>query len=279
MENLGERPRATVYGVYDTDTHTGQQCEFSTHPAYLVSPISFSASSVFISLLVVSGFFRIHSFVLVLSPSCVPPSCSPDTLRSDSVRHDTMNPAVTNLVLMLVCMQVSKKLDFEDPTTLFYVRLAFIVGQSLTLLIYLYVRFVIVKKNDLTTLKYLDAPNKMAGESESKLVTTTIKDYDLKQIDSAIKGVFTGLAMTGFMHLYMKFANPLVMQSISPVKGALEANIVKIHLFNTPAVGDLKRPFKAAPSILSGLTGGDVKTDKSSIEKAETAGTGGVKED
>ncbi|KAG0683066.1 phosphate transporter (Pho88) [Pichia californica] len=190
-----------------------------------------------------------------------------------------MNPAVTNLVLMLVAMQVSKRLDFEDPTILFYVRLAFVAGQSITLLIYLYTRFVIIKKNDLTTLKYLDSPNKMAGETDSKLVTTTVKDYDLKQIDSAIKGVFTGLAMTGFMHLYMKFANPLVMQSVSPIKGALETNIVKIHLFNTPATGDLKRPFKAAPSLLSNFTGGNVKTDKSSIEKAETAGTGGVKEE
>lgn len=189
-----------------------------------------------------------------------------------------MNPAVSNLVLMLVGMQVSKRLDFENPSILFYVRVAFVVGQLLTVLIYLYVRFTIIKKNDLTTLKYLDAPNKLAGESESKLVTTTVKDYDLKQIDSAIKGMFTGLAMTGFMHLYMKFANPLVMQSISPVKGALESNIVKIHLFNSPAVGDLKRPFQAAPSMFSGLTGG-AKTDKSSIEKAETAGTGGIKEE
>jgi hypothetical protein len=190
-----------------------------------------------------------------------------------------MNPAISNLVLMLVGMQVSKRLDFENPSTLFYVRLAFIVGQVLTLIIYLYVRFSITQKNDLTTLKYLDPPNKMSGETEPKLVTTTIKDYDLKQIDSAIKGVFTGLAMTGFMHLYMKFANPLVMQSISPVKGALESNIVKIHLFNKPATGDLKRPFKASAGFLSSLTGGDIKTDKSSIEKAETAGTGGVKED
>ena len=190
-----------------------------------------------------------------------------------------MNPAVSNLILMLVGMQVSKRLDFENADTLFYVRLAFVVGQTLTLLIYLYVRFTIIKKNDLTTLKYLDAPNKMAGETEPKLITTTIKDYDLKQIDSSIKGIFTGLAMTGFMHLYMKFANPLVMQSITPIKGALESNIVKIHLFNSPAVGDLKRPFKAAPSFLSNFTGGDVKTDKASIEKAETAGTGGVKEE
>lgn len=190
-----------------------------------------------------------------------------------------MNPAISNLVLMLVGMQVSKRLDFENPSTLLYVRIAFCVGQLLTLFIYLYVRYSITSKNDLTTLKYLDAPNKMAGETESKLITTTVKDYDLKQIDSAIKGIFTGLAMTGFMHLYMKFANPLVMQSISPVKGALESNIVKIHLFGKPAVGDLKRPFKAAPSLLSGLTGGDTKTDKASIEKAETAGTGGIKEE
>ncbi|TID24722.1 hypothetical protein CANINC_003014 [Pichia inconspicua] len=190
-----------------------------------------------------------------------------------------MNPAVSNLVLMLVGMQVSKRLDFENPDTLFYVRLAFVVGQTITLLIYLYVRFTIVKKNDLTTLKYLEPANKMAGETQEKLVVTTVKDYDLKQIDSAIKGVFTGLAMTGFMHLYMKYANPLVMQSITPIKSAFESNIVKIHLLGKPAVGDLKRPFTAPPSFLAGLTGGDVKTDKSSIEKAETAGTGGVKED
>lgn len=190
-----------------------------------------------------------------------------------------MNPAVSNLVLMLVGMQVSKRLDFENPDTLFYVRLAFVTGQTITFLIYMYVRLTIIKKNDLTTLKYLEPANKMAGESQEKFVVTTVKDYDLKQIDASIKGIFTGLAMTGFMHLYMKYANPLVMQSITPVKGALESNMIKIHLFGKPAVGDLKRPFVAPASFLSSFTGGDVKTDKSSIAKAETAGTGGVKED
>lgn len=181
---------------------------------------------------------------------------------------------------MLVSMQVSKRFNFEDPTILFYLRAIFAVGQVITILIYLFVRFKIQQKNDLTTLKYLDQPNKLAGESEPKLITTTVKDYDLKQVDSAIKGLFTGYLMTGFMHLYMKFANPLVMGSISPVKGALECNIVKIHLFNQPAVGDLKRPFKPAPSLLQGLTGAsDIKTDKASIQRAETAGTGGIKEE
>lgn len=182
---------------------------------------------------------------------------------------------------MLVSMQVTKRLDLENPDVVFYVRVAFATGTLLTLAVYLYVRQVILSKNDLTTIKYLQPANKMQGETEDKLVVITVKDYDLGQVNSAVKGIFTSLAMTGFMHLYMKFTNPLIMQSISPLKGALESNIVKIHLFGTPASGDLKRPFKAAPSLLASFTGqgGETKTDKASIEKAEIAGAGGVKEE
>ncbi|GME84822.1 unnamed protein product [Ambrosiozyma monospora] len=191
-----------------------------------------------------------------------------------------VSPAISNLVLMLVMMQVSRKLDFEDPNILLGVRIAYGVGTTLTLLIYLFVRQTIIAKNDLNTLKYLQPPNAMAGETEAKLVTTTVKDYDLQQIHQAIKGVFTGLAMMGFMHLYMGYANPLVMQSISPVKSALESNLVKIHLYGSKATGDLKRPFKAPEGFLSALNGASsAKTDKASIEKAETAGAGGIKEE
>ncbi len=192
-----------------------------------------------------------------------------------------MNPAVSNIIVMLVTMQVSKRLNFEDPTTLLYVRIAYVAGTLLTLGIYFYTQYLIKSKNDMTTLKYVEPPNTLAGETESKLVVTTVKDYDLQQLHAAIKGVYTSIAMTGFMHLYMKFANPLVMQSISPVKGAFENKEVQLYLFKKPASGDLKRPFKAPPGLFSALSGqnGAVKTDKASIKKAETAGVGGIKEE
>jgi len=180
---------------------------------------------------------------------------------------------------MLIMMQVSKKLDFENPDVVFYVRAAFVTATAITMSIYLYVKSVIISKNDLTTLKFVTPPNAMAGETEEKLEVTTVKDYDLKQVQAAIKGVYTNLAMMGFMHLYMKYTNPLVMQSISPVKSALESNIVQIHLFGKPASGDLKRPFKAA-SLFGGFGGQEsVKTDKHSIEQAEKAGNGGIKQE
>lgn len=145
-----------------------------------------------------------------------------------------------------------------------------------TFLIYQYARYKIVAKNDLTTMKFVVPGNAMSGEAE-KLETTTVLDYDLNQIDSSIKSIYTGLAMMGFMHFYLKYTNPLFMQSISPLKTALESSEVQIHLFNKPATGDLKRPFKAA-SMFGGLGGkSENKTDKKSIEEAEKAGMGGVK--
>lgn len=192
-----------------------------------------------------------------------------------------MNPAITNLAIMLIMMQVSRRLDLEDPDILFYVRAAYISCQVVAFAIYLLTKYKINKKNDLTTLKYVEPANPMSGETAPKAVVTTVKEYDMKQVDGQIKSIFTSLAMMGFMHLYMKYTNPLVMQSVSGVKSALEANIVKIHLFGYPASGDLKRPFKAAPGFLQALQGGnqEIKTDKHSVEAAEVSGAGGIKED
>ncbi|CAN6621259.1 SRP-independent targeting protein 3 [Trichomonascus vanleenenianus] len=189
-----------------------------------------------------------------------------------------MNPAVSNLVIMLVMMQVSKKIPFEDPTILLAVRVGYVLSNVLIFGLYLYTRQVIAKKNDMTTLKYVEPANALSGTTENKLVTTTVKDYDLQQVNSAIKGVFTGIAMMAFMHLYMKYTNPLLLQSIMPLKSALEQNIVKIHIFGKPASGDLKRPFKTT-SLFGGAAPGGAQTDKKSISEAETAGSGGIKEE
>ncbi|CUS22031.1 LAQU0S04e06590g1_1 [Lachancea quebecensis] len=188
-----------------------------------------------------------------------------------------MNPQISNLVIMLAMMQVSRRLDMENPDIIFYVRVAYGSSVAVAWIIYQIARNRILQKNDLTTLKFVAPANPMSGETEGKLQVTTVRDYDLKEIDSAVKSIYTGLAMMGFMHLYMKYTNPLLMQSISPIKSALEHNEVRIHLFGKPASGDLKRPFKA-PSMFGGFGAPPAaKTDKKSIEEAERAGTGGVK--
>jgi hypothetical protein len=54
---------------------------------------------------------------------------------------------------------------------------------------------------------------------------------------------------------------------------------VQVHVFGKPAIGDLKRPWKAAGFMQGLQPGGEVKTDKKSVEEAERSGRGGVKEE
>ena len=118
----------------------------------------------------------------------------------------------------------------------------------------------------------------MGSADEPKLVTTTIHAYDLQQLRSLFKTQLVGVGMMGVMHLYFKYTNPLLIQSLVPLKGAFENNLVKIHVFGQAASGDLKRPFKAGGGLMGGLQG-EVKGDKKSVDAAERAGTGGAKEE
>lgn len=120
----------------------------------------------------------------------------------------------------------------------------------------------------------------MGSAEEPKLVTTTVHKYDSDQMKALYKAQLMGVGMMAVMHLYFKYTNPLMIQSIIPLKGAFEGNEVKIHLFGQPATGDMKRPFKAPAGLMSSLQGGAAPTqDKKSLEAAEKAGRGGVKDE
>ncbi|KAG9234598.1 putative inorganic phosphate transport protein PHO88 [Amylocarpus encephaloides] len=190
-----------------------------------------------------------------------------------------LSPQITNLIIILGMMQVSKRIPMEDPQTLMLIRAGYILSNIIIISVYAYTHFVINKKKDMTTLKYVDQPQ-MGSTEEPKLITTTVHKYDVEQIKSLYKAQLMGVGMMAVMHLYFKYTNPLLIQSIIPLKGAFEGNEVKIHLFGKPAIGDMKRPFKAAAGFMSALQGGAAPTqDKKTIEAAEKAGRGGVKDE
>jgi len=188
-----------------------------------------------------------------------------------------ISPQITNLVIILGMMQVSKKIPFDDPQVLMGVRILYVVSNLVIFGIYYYCGLKIAKKNDLTTLKYVE-PAPMGSGEEPKLVTTTIREYDNSQLQALYKSQLMGVGMMAFMHLYLKYTNPLLIQSIIPVKGAFEGNLIKVHLLGQPAVGELKRPWKAGGGMM-GMGQGEVKSDKASIEAAERSGRGGAKEE
>ncbi|ROT42412.1 inorganic phosphate transport protein PHO88 [Sodiomyces alkalinus F11] len=207
-----------------------------------------------------------------------------------------VSPQVTNLVIMLGMMQVSRKIPFDDPNVLNGCRAAYLFSNFLIALVYIYILSKINAKKgasyytqreatnrwyngtDMTTLKYVEPPA-MGSSEEPKLVTTTIHAYDSSQLKQLFRSQAMGVAMMAFMHLYMKYTNPLLVQSIIPLKSALESNLAKIYIWGQPASGELKRPFKAGGGFMSGLQSGPAQSDKKTVEAAERAGRGGAKEE
>ena len=175
-------------------------------------------------------------------------------------------------------MQLSRKISFDDPQTLLYVRILYVVSNLIIAVVY-YIQYIKIQKaNDLTTLKYVEPASPMSGKTEPQLVTTTVKEYDMLELQKGFKGALMGVAMMGVMHVYFKFSQPLLVQSILPVKNALETKLAAIHVFGKPATGDHKRPFKAAPGLFGGA-GAEPQTDKASIDKLEQKASTTKKDD
>ncbi|KAF2463697.1 inorganic phosphate transport PHO88 [Lindgomyces ingoldianus] len=189
-----------------------------------------------------------------------------------------LNPQVTNLIIILGFMQISKKIPFDDPNVLNGVRALYVLSNVIIAGIYFYVQAQINKKNDMTVVKYVE-PAPMGSGEDPKFVATTVKAYDLQQLKALFKAQMMGIGMMAVMHFYFKYTNPLLIQSIIPLKGAFEGNLIKIHLLGQSATGDLLRPWKAAGGLMGAMSGGEIKTDKKSIEAAERAGRGGVKDE
>ncbi|KAG6896173.1 hypothetical protein C0992_009867 [Termitomyces sp. T32_za158] len=112
-------------------------------------------------------------------------------------------------------------------------------------------------KNDQSVLKY----------EPGQLVTTTVRDYDLSETSKLLRAAYMGIAMMAFMHLYLKYTQPLFIQALMTLKNLYDAKLVAIHVLGKKADGDLKRPFKTAGMF--GAPPSGPATDAASIAEAE----------
>ncbi|KAF8887877.1 PHO88-related membrane protein [Gymnopilus junonius] len=176
-----------------------------------------------------------------------------------------MNAGVANLVISLGAMQLARKIPFDDPVVLNYVRIGYVAVQVIVLAVFYYVSLTIKKKNDQTVLKYVEPASPMSQE-EPKLVTTTVRDYDLSETSKLLRSTYMGIAMMAVMHIYFHFTQPLFIQGLMGLKNIYDAKPVAIHILGRPATGDLKRPFKA-PSMFGAPSG--PQTDAAAIAEAE----------
>jgi hypothetical protein len=119
---------------------------------------------------------------------------------------------------------------------------------------------------DTTALRYVNPakPSASGQPSEPEMVVTTNKAYDLNQLQQAIRSTLTTALMFSVIHFYFKINQPLLIQSIVPIKNALISKEALIHFWGDAAEGPLKRPFKAESpfSALLGMANAPLEESK-----------------
>lgn len=74
----------------------------------------------------------------------------------------------------------------------------------------------------------------------------TTREYDESEIVKLLRTTLTTMAIIAFMHFKFGYIQPLILQSILPLKNVLlDAPLFQVHLFGKPAEDKLKRPWVA----------------------------------
>jgi len=163
-----------------------------------------------------------------------------------------MNAQITTALLVLGVVQLSRKLDLEDPTIINAVRVAYFTSQLLILAVLYFVKTKIEANPNNTIIEYEDAAPSFSQPTGGQKKRVTVQEYDLTEWKNQFKQTLIPLAIITGLHLYAGFTQPLIIQTLLPWKNLYSTPIVQIYLLGKPAEGANARPFKK-PNPFEGL--------------------------
>ncbi|KAI9275945.1 inorganic phosphate transporter Pho88 [Phascolomyces articulosus] len=228
-----------------------------------------------------------------------------------------------NIAFVIGTMQLSKRINWDDPDTLFFARVGYYSAQVLVMVMAYMLMHLIKKRNgnknklekehwivveegkrrkrmerimksypciydvfiynsDTRPLRYVPqaAPSLTnPTPAEGEAVTTTNVEYDVSQVKQFIQSTMSSILMISAMHWYFKFTQPLVLQSILPIKNLLTHKVALIHLWGDAPEGDLKRPFKTESPFAALLGGAGADSSAESSSTAEPVDDGHAKKE
>jgi len=161
--------------------------------------------------------------------------------------------------ILMGAVAVTRYLDAEDPETLFWSRVAFVVGICVAWLLQGLIYLRIKQRNDTTPLTVSESdldPNaasplaSLMGQGESgKPVELTHQAYDLHQLQSAFKQSLISPVVTLVLHLYFGYFPPLIVGSVLAPLTVATSELGRLHLgslFTSAAPAkELNRPWRA----------------------------------
>lgn len=215
---------------------------------YCCSLLSVTSISIQFSLLTDTLNNHCHSFIQSLTQSVNHKKTAPIGLAPASqvqgMASNALFSQLSSIGLVLLLVQVSKRFDLTDPSVIFKIRILFYSVQALYLLICAVIYKQIIKRNDQTPVTQTPQPSPFSTGARPASTVMPAKDYDLSELKKMVQQTVLSTLFMTVLHFKFNFVQPLIFQSIPPMKQLFEAPLTRIYLYGKAATGDLKRPFK-----------------------------------
>lgn len=150
---------------------------------------------------------------------------------------------LSSILFVFAIVHATKHIDLKNYDNIFWIRFAYFFSQFLLYVLAIYIKYKIKRTSDKTKIQVTEKQNSLSNEPP-RVTEMTVMEYDLKLVQEFIRQTTISTCILLFMHYKWEFIQPLIIQSILPLKAAIFLPIFQIHLLRRPAEGDLKRPFK-----------------------------------
>eukprot|EP01083_Nonionella_stella_P050629 134615_1 len=201
-----------------------------------------------------------------------------------------MVPPIVKFITPILLITVIKSYsNTSDPSTIFWFRMIFGIGQTLIISALLYVRFLIPSHPDATqkvrvTQKQLNPPSpfdlfgtKEETKEDNKIIKMSVLEYDSSVWNKKFKQTCMTVTIIPLMHYFLGIVVPLVMSVALNVMGLLDDPLYRIYVRNhsTTRNKELVRPFKFSNPMdnIKKMTESWMPAEPGSEEKDKTEAT------
>ena len=151
------------------------------------------------------------------------------------------------MALVFGLAQFIKYFNLANPKNALAIRFAYGCVQLFTLAMLGYIRTQIMKqKGKSSGFVTIVTPPRPFSDEEAKTERITTEAYDNRELFKMLQSTVFGAFLLILIHIWLGALQPLIFQSILPLKTLFTSNLFQIYILGKKAEGKLERPWKEA---------------------------------
>jgi hypothetical protein len=142
--------------------------------------------------------------------------------------------------LSILCMQLSKRMQMDEPRNLWVLRAAYVSSTLIQLVFFFYIKRKILQTNDQRKVKLKKEPSLFQENDAEEEVEMTYAEYDLSEITKSTRAMAMQFLAVLLIHLKWGVIQPMFIQSFAPIRNMLFNPAYTAYVWNQPVL----RPFE-----------------------------------